>query len=121
MIKSQKGASLLTIGIMIVVVLFFAKFGIEIIPKYLTHFEYIKHIESTTKKFEPGTVVTKKQFYGAFNKSVVTSNWNRKIQDDITFVRKGDEYVITLDYVNSSNLFSDIDVSIKFNEVITFK
>jgi len=120
MIKSQKGASLLTMGILIAVVLFFAKFGIEVVPKYLTQLEYVAHIESTIKKFDPDTVITKNQFYGAFNKTVTTSNWSRRIQDDVTFVRKNDEYVITLDYTNSSNLFYDIDISINFNEVITF-
>ncbi|MCJ8312696.1 MAG: DUF4845 domain-containing protein [Saccharospirillaceae bacterium] len=120
MIQSQKGASLLSIGILIAVVLFFAKFGIEVIPKYLTQLEYVKHIESTISKFEPNTVITKNQFYGTFNRTVKTSNWNRRIQDDVTFVRKNDQYEITLDYITTSNLFFDIDVSIHFNEVITF-
>ena len=119
MIKSQKGASLYTMGIIIVVVLFFAKFGVEIVPKYLTHLEYKKHIESTLSKFEPNATISKRQFYDAFKKTVITSSWKRDIKADATLVRKSNHYEVILKYTNKSNLVKNIDVSISFNETFT--
>ncbi|BCE01716.1 DUF4845 domain-containing protein [Marinicellulosiphila megalodicopiae] len=116
MIRSQKGASLYSIAILIVVVLFFAKFGIEVIPKYITNLEYKKHVESTISKFESNAIINQRLFNEAFKKTVITSNWNRKVEDEVSIAKKGNGYEVKLHYIDRSNLFHNIDVMIEFND-----
>lgn len=111
----QRGMSMSMLLVVMSVVVFLATFAFKAGPAYFENWTVNKVIEQVAAD-EQVMRGSRKAVYKQMNTMLSHNNvWTLKAEDIVTLTKQDNGYVASIDYERRENLFSNIDLVMRFN------
>ncbi len=118
-LRSQRGMSMTAILVIMSVVVFFATFAMKAGPAYMDNWTVMKVVDQVS---EDDALMrgSKKAFYKSLNQQLGLNNlWTYKAEDIVELKKaSGGRFEAKVSYEKRENLFSNIDLVMRFEEEV---
>jgi hypothetical protein len=113
-IDKQRGISMITLVLYLVVLGFLANFGVKVIPLYADNQYVISALKSLTKGGVKLDQMADTEIRKTLDSFFIVNNVRNQDPKNLKIDRKADHVVVSIDYEARVNLFLNADIAVTF-------